>query len=85
MCLYITGHLDTVFLGEYRNEILRYLYCQQVKNFREEKNTTIFILSKFFMLSNKKWLNVYGDMDDRTKMVAGDFTFPVKVLCSVPR
>ncbi|RVX03755.1 Beta-Amyrin Synthase 2 [Vitis vinifera] len=29
MCLYITGHLDTVFPGEYRKEILRYLYCHQ--------------------------------------------------------
>lgn len=29
MCLYVTGHLDTVFPGEYRKEILRYLYCQQ--------------------------------------------------------
>ena len=30
MCLYITGHLDTVFPREYRKEILRYLYCHQV-------------------------------------------------------
>lgn len=30
MCLYITGHLDTVFPAEYRKEILRYLYCHQV-------------------------------------------------------
>ncbi|CAM8996915.1 unnamed protein product [Rhodiola kirilowii] len=29
MCLYITGHLDTLFPGQYRKEILRYLYCQQ--------------------------------------------------------
>ncbi|RVW62839.1 Beta-Amyrin Synthase 2 [Vitis vinifera] len=29
MCLYITGHLDTVFPGECRKEILRYLYCHQ--------------------------------------------------------
>ncbi|RVW62838.1 Beta-amyrin synthase [Vitis vinifera] len=29
MCLYITGHLNTVFPGEYRKEILRYLYCHQ--------------------------------------------------------
>ncbi|XP_034695887.1 beta-amyrin synthase-like [Vitis riparia] len=29
MCLYITGHLDIVFPGEYRKEILRYLYCHQ--------------------------------------------------------
>ncbi|RVW23141.1 Beta-Amyrin Synthase 1 [Vitis vinifera] len=31
MCLYITGHLDTVFPG-YRKEILRYLYCHQNEN-----------------------------------------------------
>ncbi|CBI18385.3 unnamed protein product, partial [Vitis vinifera] len=29
MCLYITGHLDTIFPGEYHKEILRYLYCHQ--------------------------------------------------------
>ncbi|RVW60211.1 Beta-amyrin synthase [Vitis vinifera] len=29
MCLYITGHLETVFPREYRKEILRYLYCHQ--------------------------------------------------------
>ncbi|XP_019077782.1 beta-amyrin synthase isoform X2 [Vitis vinifera] len=29
MCLYITGHLDTVFPGEYRKEILRFIFCHQ--------------------------------------------------------
>lgn len=29
MCLYITGHLNTVFPAEHRKEILRYLYCHQ--------------------------------------------------------
>ncbi|KAJ0802526.1 putative beta-amyrin synthase [Helianthus annuus] len=29
MCLYITGHLNSVFPAEYRKEILRYLYCHQ--------------------------------------------------------
>ncbi|KAJ4725479.1 Terpene cyclase/mutase family member [Melia azedarach] len=29
MCMYITGHLDTVFPAEYRKEILRYIYCHQ--------------------------------------------------------
>ncbi|KAK4269605.1 hypothetical protein QN277_022741 [Acacia crassicarpa] len=28
-CMYITGHLDTVFPGEYRKEIFRYLYYHQ--------------------------------------------------------
>ncbi|KAI9087263.1 hypothetical protein K1719_030733 [Acacia pycnantha] len=28
-CMYITGHLDSVFPGEYRKEILRYLYYHQ--------------------------------------------------------
>jgi hypothetical protein len=30
MCLYITGHLNTVFPAEYQKEILRYLYYHQV-------------------------------------------------------
>ncbi|KAJ0594233.1 putative beta-amyrin synthase [Helianthus annuus] len=29
MCLYITGHLNSIFPIEYRKEILRYLYCHQ--------------------------------------------------------
>nr|APZ88354.1 beta-amyrin synthase [Eleutherococcus senticosus] len=29
MCVYITGHLDTVFPAEHRKEILRYIYCHQ--------------------------------------------------------
>nr|O82146.1 RecName: Full=Beta-amyrin synthase 2; AltName: Full=Oxidosqualene cyclase 2 [Panax ginseng]BAA33722.1 beta-Amyrin Synthase [Panax ginseng] len=29
MCLYITGHLNTVFPAEHRIEILRYIYCHQ--------------------------------------------------------
>ncbi|XP_050231956.1 lupeol synthase-like [Mercurialis annua] len=28
-CLYITGHLNTVFSSEHRKEILRYIYCHQ--------------------------------------------------------
>ncbi|XP_055801671.1 beta-amyrin synthase isoform X3 [Solanum dulcamara] len=29
MCMYITGHLNTVFPAEHRKEILRYIYCHQ--------------------------------------------------------
>ncbi|XP_049397984.1 beta-amyrin synthase-like isoform X2 [Solanum stenotomum] len=29
MCLYITGHLNTVLPAEHRKEILRYIYCHQ--------------------------------------------------------
>ncbi|KAJ4822014.1 hypothetical protein Tsubulata_001577, partial [Turnera subulata] len=29
MCIYITGHLDTIFPAEHRKEILRYLYYHQ--------------------------------------------------------
>ncbi|CAH9068562.1 unnamed protein product [Cuscuta europaea] len=29
MCMYITGHLNTVFSSEHRKEILRYIYCHQ--------------------------------------------------------
>ncbi|KAK8492908.1 hypothetical protein V6N12_017729 [Hibiscus sabdariffa] len=32
MCLYITGHLNTVFTAEHRKETLRYIYCQQNKD-----------------------------------------------------
>ncbi|KAL1205676.1 Beta-amyrin synthase [Cardamine amara subsp. amara] len=28
-CLYITGHLDEIFISEHRKEILRYIYCHQ--------------------------------------------------------
>uniref|UniRef100_A0A103TDM4 Terpenoid cyclase/protein prenyltransferase alpha-alpha toroid n=1 Tax=Cynara cardunculus var. scolymus TaxID=59895 RepID=A0A103TDM4_CYNCS len=30
ICLYITGHLNSVFPQEHKKEILRYLYCHQV-------------------------------------------------------
>ena len=30
MCMYITGHLNTVFPAEHRKEILRYIYYHQV-------------------------------------------------------
>ncbi|KAK0601565.1 hypothetical protein LWI29_025365 [Acer saccharum] len=30
MCVYITGHLNTVFPAEHRKEILRYIYYHQV-------------------------------------------------------
>ncbi|CAM8893843.1 unnamed protein product [Rhodiola kirilowii] len=29
MCLYITGHLNTIFTEDHRREILRYIYCHQ--------------------------------------------------------
>ncbi|KAF4404565.1 hypothetical protein G4B88_005951 [Cannabis sativa] len=32
MCLYITGHLNTIFTAEYRKEILRYIYYHQNKD-----------------------------------------------------
>nr|AFM82492.1 lupeol synthase [Eleutherococcus trifoliatus] len=32
MCVYITGHLDTVFPAKHRKEILRYIYCHQNEN-----------------------------------------------------
>ncbi|XP_062110953.1 beta-amyrin synthase-like [Humulus lupulus] len=32
MCLYITGHLNTIFPAEYRKEILRYMYYHQNKD-----------------------------------------------------
>lgn len=66
MCLYITGHLDTVFPAEYRKEILRYLYCHQVTNL------IIILLFQwaFFAMENSK--NLSGI--DRMKMVDGGFT-----------
>lgn len=35
MCVYITGHLNTVFHAEHRKEILRYLYYHQVQELEE--------------------------------------------------
>ncbi|KAK1586966.1 hypothetical protein Q3G72_008114 [Acer saccharum] len=32
MCVYITGHLNTVFPAEHRKEILRYIYYHQNKD-----------------------------------------------------
>ena len=32
-CMYITGHLNTVFPAEYQKEILRYIYYHQVHIF----------------------------------------------------
>ncbi|MBA0748373.1 hypothetical protein Gogos_005210, partial [Gossypium gossypioides] len=29
MCLYITGHLNTIFSAEHRKEIFRFIYCHQ--------------------------------------------------------
>ncbi|RVW23131.1 Beta-amyrin synthase [Vitis vinifera] len=46
MCLYITGHLDIVFPGEFLKEILRYLYCHQNEDggwgFHIEGHSTMF-------------------------------------------
>ncbi|CBI18392.3 hypothetical protein VitviT2T_014452 [Vitis vinifera] len=46
MCLYITGHLDIVFPGEFLKEILRYLYCHQNEDggwgFHIEGQSTMF-------------------------------------------
>ncbi|XP_062110952.1 beta-amyrin synthase [Humulus lupulus] len=46
MCLYITGHLNTIFPAEYRKEILRYMYYHQNKDggwgFHIEGHSTMF-------------------------------------------
>jgi beta-amyrin synthase len=46
MCLYITGHLNTVFSAEHRKEIFRYLYCHQNEDggwgFHIEGHSTMF-------------------------------------------
>ncbi|KVH95176.1 Squalene cyclase [Cynara cardunculus var. scolymus] len=46
ICLYITGHLNSVFTTEYRKEILRYLYCHQNEDggwgFHIEGHSTMF-------------------------------------------
>ncbi|XP_050232805.1 lupeol synthase-like isoform X2 [Mercurialis annua] len=45
-CLYITGHLNSVFPAEYRKEILRYIYCHQNEDggwgFHIEGESTMF-------------------------------------------
>ncbi|KAL8208386.1 hypothetical protein R6Q57_007798 [Mikania cordata] len=46
ICLYITGHLDSVFSEEHRKEIIWYLYCHQNKDggwgFHMEGHSTMF-------------------------------------------
>ncbi|KAK1408585.1 hypothetical protein QVD17_40485 [Tagetes erecta] len=46
ICLYITGHLNSVFPAEHRKEILRYLHCHQNKDggwgFHLEGHSTMF-------------------------------------------
>ncbi|KAJ0716648.1 putative beta-amyrin synthase [Helianthus annuus] len=46
MCLYVTGHLNSVFPAEYRKEILRYMYCHQNEDggwgFHIEGHSTMF-------------------------------------------
>ncbi|PWA39260.1 beta-amyrin synthase [Artemisia annua] len=46
MCLYITGHLNSVITMEHRKEILRYLYCHQNEDggwgFHIEGHSTMF-------------------------------------------
>ncbi|VFQ61165.1 unnamed protein product [Cuscuta campestris] len=46
MCMYITGHLSTVFPPEHRREILRYTYCHQNEDggwgFHIEGHSTMF-------------------------------------------
>ncbi|KAJ9549995.1 hypothetical protein OSB04_022538 [Centaurea solstitialis] len=46
ICLYITGHLSSVFPQEHRKEILRYLYCHQNEDggwgFHIEGDSTMF-------------------------------------------
>ncbi|CAI9093685.1 OLC1v1029244C2 [Oldenlandia corymbosa var. corymbosa] len=46
MCLYITGHLNTIFSTEHRKEILRYIYCHQNEDggwgFHIEGHSTMF-------------------------------------------
>ncbi|KAE8038274.1 hypothetical protein FH972_010800 [Carpinus fangiana] len=39
MCLYIIGHLNTVFPAEYQKEILRYLYYHQIWEFDPQAGT----------------------------------------------
>ncbi|XP_076928041.1 shionone synthase-like [Bidens hawaiensis] len=46
ICLYITGHLNSVFPAEHRKEMLRYLYCHQNEDggwgFHLEGHSTMF-------------------------------------------
>jgi hypothetical protein len=41
MCVYITGHLNTVFPAEYQKEILRYIYYHQVHNILGKLNLQV--------------------------------------------
>ena len=52
------GHLDTVFPGEYRKEILHFIYCHQVHTF----GTLLFqpddkSHGSFLLMNNTKFFN----------------------------
>lgn len=49
-CMYITGHLNSVFPEEYRREILRYMYYHQVHLF----NLLDAMRTQLIMLHNKQ-------------------------------
>ncbi|KAF3627358.1 Beta-amyrin synthase [Capsicum annuum] len=53
MCMYITGHLNTVFPVEHRKEILRYLYCHQNEDggwgLHKEGHSTMFCTSLSYL------------------------------------
>jgi hypothetical protein len=72
MCLYITGHLTTTFTAEHREEVLRYIYNHQVR--------TLYSYMIFKMNYLIKGLLI-DFLSYRTKMVGGDYTLRVTVIC----
>lgn len=54
MIVYITGHLNTVFPAEHRKEILRYIYCHQVK---------------YHHFSTNRWFNFHNQINKYTNQI----------------
>lgn len=72
MCVYITGHLNSVFPAEHRREILRYIYCHQVK---------YLVLTIYRTVSVRKQESKFLISNCRMKMVVGDFILRGIVRC----
>ncbi|KAJ9693182.1 hypothetical protein PVL29_012081 [Vitis rotundifolia] len=68
ICLYITGHLDTVFPGEYCKEILHYLYCHQNEDggwgFHIEGHSTMFCTTLSYICMRILGEGLDGGRDD---------------------
>ncbi|CAN4096433.1 unnamed protein product [Withania somnifera] len=63
MCMYITGHLNSVFPAEHRKEILRYIYCHHNEDggwgLHVEGHSTMFCTALNYI-----WMRILGEGPD---------------------